>query len=111
MTWIECTLSKFVDDTKLRGMADTPEGCAAIQQDLDRLESWAEVNLMRFNKSKYIVLYLRRNNRMHQNRSGADLLEKSTAEKDQGVLVNIRLAMNQQCALVDKKASGISECG
>ena len=28
---IECNLSKFADDTKLRGAADTPGGCAAIQ--------------------------------------------------------------------------------
>ena len=36
---IESTLSTFAYDTKLGGVADTLEGCATIQKDLDRLES------------------------------------------------------------------------
>ena len=44
---------------------------------------------------------------MHQYRLGDDLLERTSAEKGQDVLVDNRLAMSQQCVLVVKKASGI----
>ncbi|GAB0209103.1 mitochondrial enolase superfamily member 1 [Grus japonensis] len=106
----ECTLSKFADDTKLGGVADTPEDHAVIQRDLDRLEKWADRNLMKFNKGKCKVLHLRRNNPMQQYMLGATQLESSFAEKDLGVLVGTRLSMSQQCALVAKKANGILGC-
>jgi len=101
---IESAFSKFADDTKLGSVADTPESCAAIQWDLDRLEGWAERNLMRFNKNKCRVLHLGRNNQTHQ----LYLLESNSAEKDLGVLVDKRLAMSQQCFIVGKKANAIS---
>jgi len=107
---LECTLSKFAEDTKLGGVVDIPEGCAAIQRDLDRLESWAERNLMRFNKGKCRVLHLGRNNPMHQYRLRKDLLEYSSVERDLRVLVDDRLTISQQCVLAAKKSSGILGC-
>ncbi|KAF4792233.1 hypothetical protein TURU_123222 [Turdus rufiventris] len=49
---IECTLSMFANDTELCGGVDTLERMDGIQRDLDRLERWVCVNLMKFNKSK-----------------------------------------------------------
>ena len=70
-----------------------------------RLESWAERDLLRFNQRKHRVLYLGRNNCVHQYRLGDDLKRGAL-----GVLVDNRLAMSQQYALVAKRANGIPGC-
>jgi len=54
----DITSCNFQDDTKLCGVVHMPEGRDAIQEDLDRLEQQADMNLMRFSQSKCNVWHM-----------------------------------------------------
>ena len=61
---IDCTLSKFADDTKPGEGVTLPGARKALRRYLGRLHFWA--NVMKFNNSKCKVLHLGHNNPRQQ---------------------------------------------
>ncbi|GAB0208906.1 mitochondrial enolase superfamily member 1 [Grus japonensis] len=85
---IECTISKFANDTKLCSAVNTLEGRDATQRDLER---WARVICMKFNKAKCKVLHMGWHTSL-------------------GVLIDEKLNMSRQCALAAQKANRVLSC-
>ncbi|KAJ7404857.1 rna-directed dna polymerase from mobile element jockey-like [Willisornis vidua] len=85
---LERILSKFADDTKLRGVVDSLKGREALQRDLNKLEDWAITNHMKFNKGKCWIMHLGWGNPGCMYGPGNEMLESSATERNLEVLVD-----------------------
>lgn len=66
------------NDIKLSGDVNTLEGRATLQDDLDRLEEWANKNVRKFSKGKCKVLHLGMHNPGVQHKLGSTCLGTSS---------------------------------
>jgi len=103
---VECALSKFANDTKLGEPVDSLKSREALERDLDRLDSWAIMNHMKF-KSQILHLGLVI---LYMYKLGDKRLESSPTERDLGVWVAGKLSMSQQCALAARRANHVLGC-
>lgn len=72
------TLSKLAEGKKLVGVADTPDGCAAIRGDLSRLKKQADRNLIKYNNGNGQVVH-QQEITLHQYMLRANHLESSVS--------------------------------
>lgn len=101
----ECTFCKFASGRKLGGVADTADGCAAIQRDLNRLEKWMEKTL-----TKGTVKSCTWGGALHQYMLRIKQLKRSLSERDLGALIDKKLNTSHQFALAAKTVNSIRGC-
>jgi len=100
-------LIKFADDTKLAHEIRNEEDRKLLQQCLDELMAWAARWGMAFNTAKCKVMHVGRHNPQFDYKMGDHTLEKTTVERDIGVLVNSNLKPADQCAKAATTANAV----
>ena len=106
-TGISSNISKFADDTKIGRQINSGQDANALHEDLNKLQGWSEKWQIKFNTSKCSVLNIGRTNTVNVYSLNNINLEKSTCERDLGVLVSPDLRPRKQCVNVRNKANRV----
>jgi len=97
-------ISKFADDTNVDGISDSNEDRQRIQQDVGRLETWAERWQMEFNPDKCEVMHFGRSNAGRKYTMNGRTLKSIDRQRDLGVQVHKSLKVATQVVKLVKKA-------
>ena len=96
----------FADDTKIFRRVSTIEDAEALQNDIDALNRWSEMWLLKFNTDKCHVLTLGKFDNIthtHRYKLYGDELEHVFEEKDLGVVIDMELTFEEHMAMKIKK--------
>ncbi len=101
----------FADDTKIFRRVESSDDCDELQNDLTKLEDWANLWQMEFHPQKCEVLRIGKNHPPYQYQMGSDnntcVLENVKSVKDLGINTDDQLSFEQHCNYVISKASRI----
>ena len=107
-----CPIKLFADDAKLYHKINSEEDCQKIQEDLNRLQSWAKKWQLRFHPQKCTVLSLGRNRYEYEyhmvSANEVVPLDKPDYEKDLGVLIDRGLTFEEHINHIVKKANRLT---
>ena len=98
----------FADDTKIFNEISDPKGKTELQEDLKKLDRWAEKWKLRFHPGKCKILSIGKRNRGDSRYELGDKeLKHSEEEKDIGIVIDKKLDFREHMNLKIKKANGI----
>ena len=99
----DCKL--FADDSKIYGLASTPEDIQKIQDDLCKAYEWSKEWGMEFHPKKCKVLHFGKKNIEHKYLLGEHLVEPVNHEKDLGVVISDDLGWAEHIKTCVSKAN------
>ena len=97
---------KFADDTKLFRKINTDGGKQHLQNDLDRLVKWSEMQML-FNFGKCKCLHIGHGNLDVNYKMGDTVLGTTVKEKDLGVTISADMKVSEQCGIAASKGNQI----
>ena len=101
---IDSKVLKFADDLKVFRVIGSDNDQVTFQSDLDKLVKWSQTWQMNFNISKCKVMHVGRVKREALYTMGGQEMQKTTIERDLGVMVNSKLSASDQVMECRKKA-------